>query len=195
VAASNLAAVPDSQVFTQIPDVDQLNDLIKAQSPDTIVMVLRAVGELSGDQSMTPPEGPKDLSKSWMDLTKDPNNLEFGSIRRAWVNLVMNADDTAVRLAMNKAAIDLAKGIASNPAKVVVQSQADDPLGSTHHEAGTMWIGSPGSSITNKDGRFHHINNAFVAGPVLFPRIGSANPSLTAMALARNTASVIVGSL
>jgi len=195
VAASNLASVPDSQVFTQIPDVDLLNDLIKAQSPDTIVMVLRGVGELSGDRAMTPPEGPKDPSKSWMDLTKDPNNLEFGSVRRAWVNLVMNADDTSVRLAMNKAAIDLAKGIATNPAKVVVKSQGDDPLGSTHHEAWTMWMGSLGSSITDKDGRFHHINNAYVAGPALFPRIGSANPSLTAMALARNTASVIVGSL
>jgi hypothetical protein len=33
------------------------------------------------------------------------------------------------------------------------------------------------------------------AGPALFPRIGSANPSLTAMALARNTAQVIVNSL
>jgi choline dehydrogenase-like flavoprotein len=52
-----------------------------------------------------------------------------------------------------------------------------------------------GSSITNKDGRFHHIGNAFVAGPALFPRIGSANPSLTALALARHTARVIVDSL
>lgn len=144
---------------------------------------------------MTPPEGPKDVTKSWVDLTKDPNNLEFGDTRRGWVNLVMNPDDTSVRLAMNKAAIDLAKGIANNPAKVVVQSQVDDPLGSTHHEAGTLVMGSPGSSVTDKDGRFHHISNAFVAGPALFPRIGSANPSLTALALARNTAQVVADSL
>jgi choline dehydrogenase-like flavoprotein len=195
IAASNLSSVPDSQVFTQIPDVDLVGDLIQAQSPDTILMVLRAVGELSGDQSMTPPDGPKDITKSWVDLTKDPNNLEFGDVRRAWVNLVMNADDTSVRLAMNKTAIDLAKNIADNPAKVVVQSQTDDPLGSTHHEAGTLFMGSPGSSVTDKDGRFHHISNAFVAGPALFTRIGSANPSLTAMALARNTAQVVVNSL
>ena len=96
---------------------------------------------------------------------------------------------------MNKAAIDLARGIANNPANVVVNSQMNDALGSTHHEAGTMWMGSPRSSITNKDGRFHHISNAYVVGPALFPRIGSANPSLTAMALARDTASVIVSSL
>jgi hypothetical protein len=79
VAASNLNSAPDSQVFTQIPDIDLRDDVIKAQSPTTIGLVLRAVGELSGDRSMTPVEGPKDTSKSWIDLTKDPNNLEFGS--------------------------------------------------------------------------------------------------------------------
>jgi hypothetical protein len=195
IAASNLSSAPDSQVFTQIPDVDLLGDVINAQSPNTIGMVLRAVGELSGDQSMTPVEGPKNVVKSWVDLTKDPNNLEFGT-RRAWVNLVMNADDTTVRLAMNKAAIDLAKAIATDPTKVVIQSQGDDPLGSTHHEAGTLWMGSDGTnSVTDKDGRFHNVQNTYVAGPALFPRIGSANPTLTALALARNTAHVIANSL
>src|SRR5262249_62375236 len=108
---------------------------------------------------------------------------------------VKNSDDDTVRSAMNKAAIDLAKKIATNPSKVVIESQKDDPLGSTHHEAGTLWVGAPGSSITNKDGKFHHISNAYVAGPALFPRIGSANPTLTALALARNTASAIVNVL
>jgi choline dehydrogenase-like flavoprotein len=192
IAASNLARVPDSQVFSQIPDVDLLNDIIQAQSPDTIRIVFRAVGELSGDQSMGPPQGPKDPAKCWVNLTSDPNNIEFANTRRAWVNLVANADDLKVRQAMNAAAVDLAKKIANDPTQVVIESQGDDPLGSTHHEAGTLWMGVPGASITDKDGRFHHISNAYVAGPALFPRIGSANPSLTAFALARNTAFVIV---
>ena len=172
-----------------------LGDVINAQSPNTIGMVLRAVGELSGDRSMTSVEGPKDVTKSWVDLTKDPNNLEFGT-RRAWVNLVINADDTAVRLAMNKAAIDLAKGIANDPTKVIIQSQGDDPIGSTYHEDGTLWMGSDSTnSVTDKDGRFHNVQNSYVAGPALIPRIGSANPTLTALALARNTAHVIANSL
>lgn len=195
IAASNLRSVPDSQVFAQIPDVDLLRDLITAQSPTTIRMVLRAVGELSGDQSMTPPNGPKDVAKSWVDLTKDGDNLEFGDTRRAWVNLVANTDDLAVRTAMNAAAIDLARNIASDPTQVFIESQVNDPLGSTHHEAGTLWMGSPGASLTDKNGRFHHVSNAYVAGPALFPRLGSANPSLTAAALARNTASVIAAGL
>ena len=53
----------------------------------------------------------------------------------------------------------------------------------------------PSSSLTDLSGRFHHIDNVHVAGPALFPTIGSANPSLTATALARRTARSIADSL
>src|SRR5206468_9670287 len=43
-------------------------------------------------------------------------------------------------------------------------------------------------------GKFHHLDNVYVAGPALFPVIGSANPSLTATTLARRTADAIVSS-
>src|SRR5439155_1297963 len=68
-----------------------------------------------------------------------------------------------------------------------------DLLGTTHHEAGTLWMGASASdSVTDLDGRFHHVTNAYVAGPALFPTLGSANPSLTALALARRSAGAIV---
>src|SRR5258708_29942953 len=68
-----------------------------------------------------------------------------------------------------------------------------DGLGTTHHEAGTLWIGGDtNDSVRNADGRFRHIANAYVAGPALFPTLGSANPSLTAITLARRTAVAIV---
>lgn len=195
-AVSNLSGTPESYgFFRNFLDTGLLQGLMKAQSSDTVIMVVCAVGELSSDRSMTPPEGPKDQTKSWVTLTDDPNNLEFGDTRRAWVNLVMNSDDAAVSLAMNEAVINLAGNVAKDPAKAAVHLQRDVALGSCHHEAGTLFMGSPGSSVTDKDGKFHHISNAFVAGPALFTRIGSANPSLTAMALARNTAQVIVSSL
>ena len=53
VAAPNLNSAPDSRVFTQIPDIDLRNDVTNAQSPTTIGMVLRAVGELSGSANPT----------------------------------------------------------------------------------------------------------------------------------------------
>jgi 3-keto-disaccharide hydrolase/GMC oxidoreductase len=65
-------------------------------------------------------------------------------------------------------------------------------LGTTHHEAGTLWMGDPGSSVTDITGRFHNVVNANAAGPALFPTLGSANPTLTALALAHRTAQAIV---
>src|SRR5262249_2759244 len=52
-------------------------------------------------------------------------------------------------------------------------------IGTTHHESGTLWMGTdPTRSVTNEDGRFHHVDNAYVAGPALHPTAGSANPTL-----------------
>ena len=50
----------------------------------------------------------------------------------------------------------------------------------------------PTKSVTDLNGRFHHLSNAYVAGPAIFPALGSANPSLTALTLARRTALAIV---
>jgi choline dehydrogenase-like flavoprotein len=73
------------------------------------------------------------------------------------------------------------------------RNKVRDGLGTTHHEAGTLWMGTdPMTSVTDLDGRFHHIINTYVAGPALFPTIGSANPSLTGLSLARKTALTIV---
>src|SRR5215831_3450596 len=55
-------------------------------------------------------------------------------------------------------------------------------------------MGDPGASITDTNGKFHNIDNAYVAGPALFPSLGSANPSLTALSLARKIANTLIGS-
>ena len=61
-----------------------------------------------------------------------------------------------------------------------------DGLGTTHHEAGTLRFGDdPNKSVTDANCRFHNITNTYVAGPALFPTIGSPNPMLTGVALAR----------
>lgn len=55
-----------------------------------------------------------------------------------------------------------------------------------------MFTGAPGNSLTDTSGRLHGIDNVYVAGPALFPTLGSANPSLTALSLAHRTAQTIV---
>jgi hypothetical protein len=68
-----------------------------------------------------------------------------------------------------------------------------DGLGTTHHETGTLWMGTdPAQSVTDQEGRFHHTENLYAAGPCLFPSIGSPNPMLTGIALARRTGDRII---
>lgn len=53
-------------------------------------------------------------------------------------------------------------------------------------------MGAAGSSFTDTNGKFHTTDNVYVAGPAIFPSLGSANPSLTALSLARKTAQSII---
>jgi len=67
-----------------------------------------------------------------------------------------------------------------------------DPEGSTHHDAGTLWMGSdPATSVTNEFGRIHDTTNCYVDAPALFPSLGSPNPMLTGVALSRRTADML----
>ena len=190
VTAAAVAGGSEDDMFRMIPDIDLLDQTLAAQQEDWIVITLRGIAEMNGDRSSNANKQ-TGRSPSWVDLSDQTD--EFG-MRRAWVNLVANQDDNTLWDIMDKAALDLANAVANNdPAKISVVGQARDGLGTTHHEAGTLWMGaSPNESVTNLDGRFHHISNAYVAGPALFPTLGSANPSLTAAALARRTAQAIV---
>jgi 3-keto-disaccharide hydrolase/GMC oxidoreductase len=69
-----------------------------------------------------------------------------------------------------------------------VIQQNRDGLGTTHHETGTLWMGTdPARSVADGTGRFHETENLYAAGPCLFPSIGSPNPMLTGIAMARLT--------
>ncbi len=50
----------------------------------------------------------------------------------------------------------------------------------------------PAASVTNGDGRFWNVENAYVVGPALFPTIGSPNPMLTGIALSRRLADHLI---
>lgn len=96
---------------------------------------------------------------------------------------------------MEDAAVALLQAMAGSAANIQNISVTRNGIGGTHHEAGTLWMGPAGSSVADSFGKLHHVANAYVAGPALFPIIGSANPSLTATALARRTADAIVSAL
>lgn len=178
---------------------------VRHDSQEGVSITFRGIGEME-DQRVVSNIDP---ARSWIDLSQETD--QWG-MRRAYVNLVATQNDRQLWAAMDKSAFDLALAMAgNNPTNIqywnapnnqwqAVQPQPDpngrgfwqDFLGTTHHEAGTLFLGNVGSSITDTNGEFHRKDNVYVAGPALFPSLGSANPSLTALSLARRTAGAIV---
>jgi hypothetical protein len=167
----------ETELFMKVPDLDSLNVLRNADD-QFIVITLRGIGEME-------PRNPNSF------VALDPQADEFG-VPRAIVQLVPSAKDNALWATMDKAAKDVGQLFADGGTMVVVEDRRDG-LGTTHHETGTLWLGeNPNDSVTNTDCRFHHVGNAYVAGPALFPSIGSPNPMLTGIAFARRLARKLV---
>jgi len=61
------------------------------------------------------------------------------------------------------------------------------PLGTVDHESCTLAYGG----FLDNDGRVEQNKSVLVVGPSTFPRSGAANPSLTSLALATRTASLV----
>jgi hypothetical protein len=178
----------DDTLFTSVPDLDLLDAIRANQDPAWVPITLRALGQMIGHPSAQPGA----TKQSWINLAlqNDPRTNR----PRAWVNLEPSDADMTAWKDMEDAAVALLKAVAGSPANVQNIQVNRNPIGSTHHEAGTLWMGSAGQSVTDSFGKFHHVANAYVAGPALFPVIGSANPSLTATTLARRTADAVVAS-
>src|SRR6266511_3300441 len=73
-------------------------------------------------------------------------------------------------------------------------SYPDTPYFGAGHIMGTCRMGTDArTSVVDHLGRAHEHPNLYLVGPALFPTIGTANPTLTAAALALRTADAIAG--
>jgi choline dehydrogenase-like flavoprotein len=221
-AAAVTGADSESTMFRMVPDIELLDKMMASQNADSIVITFRGIGEMVGNKDPNAakntgnPPNFIDLSdqtdefnmrRAWVNLVKTQQDDDL------WKAMDEGALALALKMAgsannieyfynkngpLNAPASDF--GWHKDPPPLSLSNDRNNPnnkvrdgLGTTHHEAGTLWIGADtNDSVTNADGRFHHIANAYVAGPGLFPTLGSANPSLTAITLARRTAVAIV---
>jgi choline dehydrogenase-like flavoprotein len=183
----------DVELFQKVPDID-LQKPFRAADLDHVVITLRSIGE-------TQPRNPKNR------ITLKLDALDEAGVPRAFVEIgdprepeqatdtQQTKNDRALWAVMDKTAEEVAK-VFNGGTMPEVLSNARDGMGTTHHEAGPLWIGDdPAGSVTNADGRFHFVDNAYVAGPALFPTVGSPNPMLTGTALARRTADRLLASM
>jgi choline dehydrogenase-like flavoprotein len=187
----------EAELFKKIPDVDTFQRF-RAATDTEVVITIRGIGEME-------PQNPDSF------VRLDPEADEFG-VRRVYVSIMPSAKDQELWEAMDKASDDVALIFAGGQGYEVFEPGAPlkihglaagtkartvlpfapprrDGLGTTHHEAGPLWMGEdPTSSVADPGGRFHHVANAYALGPALFPSTGSPNPMLTGVALARRMA-------
>jgi choline dehydrogenase-like flavoprotein len=188
----------EAELFKKVPDYDSV-DLLNQSDDKTVVITIRGIGETEGRNP-----------GSFIRLAKDKPADEVG-LSRAFITYNLNNNDMLLWDAMDKASDDVAKVFAdgknfevlSNTEKWLPANAASDlkamlpydyrynggrrdGMGTTHHEAGTLWMGTdPVDSVTDTNGKFHFVTNAYAAGPILFPTVGSPNPMLTGVALSR----------
>jgi GMC oxidoreductase len=182
-AADDREGNADEFLFSMIPDMDLLQQILDAERAEFVAMTFRGFAETKGvkDQPIGDPK------LRWIDLS--PERDEFG-FRRAFVNLAINAAESRLWNAMDKATVDLARKLANDDNRAIrFVLSARDGLGTTYHESGTLWMGDdPATSVTDTNGRFHHVANAYCTDQALFPTVGSANPALTGLTLTRKIA-------
>jgi choline dehydrogenase-like flavoprotein len=172
----SLGTDSEAELFKKIPDIDLLHTF-RSVDETTIVVTIRGIGEMQA-------------GNPGCSVGLDPEPDEYG-IPRAFVSVADprapggNPNDLELWDAMDASADQVAAVLAGGSSFEVLGRQRDG-LGTTHHEAGTLRIGTdPATSATNPDCRLHHVENAYVVGPALWPTIGSPNPMLTGVALAR----------
>jgi hypothetical protein len=187
---------PDANLYRLVPDLNIQQQIADQFQSDKIRIVLRASGQVHGGRAA--PIG--DPNFDYVNLAGDADfDHQFGH-RRAWVQFnrsdhfndaiwqEMHDTGHAIARAMNGGTPPQYRG---NFTIDAVKRQQG--VGTTFHDAGCLWMGDdPNASVTDVHGHFHHVTNAYCCDQALFTTIGSANPALTGITLARRLANDIV---
>lgn len=193
-AATN-ADGPDDNMYKMIPDLDIQSQIAQEFDADKIGLVLRASGEVQGGRDFP-------IGNPGFDYIDLAGNADFDQIfnhRRAWVqfksgNHLNNPIWTDIFDTGHAIARTLASGGSlTYTGNILNDTDRKQGVGTTFHDAGTLWMGDdPQTSVTDVNGHFHHVTNAYCSDQALFTTIGSANPVLTGLALSRKVAVDIV---
>jgi choline dehydrogenase-like flavoprotein len=182
-ASADVGLNSDALLYSMIPDIDQLDAILANQNSDTISITVRGESQMIGDKTTPVPNG----NGRWINLS--PVEMDEFGVPRAFVQFVTTPGEEALANSMNEAIASLARELGATD----IQGPFRDPLGSTYHEAGTLWMGDErATSVTNTNGGFHHVENAYCADQSLFVNVGSVNPTLTGLVLSRKVAEAVV---
>ena len=214
---SKIGADSEAELVKKIPTLEHLQSMLNA-TDDTVVITIRGIGDMTPNN----PDSFIDLSATETDFGRPkavvhlgnckataqdfPGSAQTQNDRTTWDSMDAVSDKIALIFAGNEpfeilpdatSAIPVPAGTKTERlAALATFKRRRDDLGTTHHDAGTMRMGdNVADSVTNDFGRIHDTTNCYVAGPALFPTIGSPNPMLTSVALGRRTAFLLNGSV
>jgi choline dehydrogenase-like flavoprotein len=180
------AVNPDNNpnvIYRMVPDLDAAR-MIAEQGADlsaTVNIAILGIGELRGERKGSIITDPQ---KNWANLASEDQNDPIFQHRRLFTHYADESqnpmwndmDDAFNRLIQALGAVELS-------------DTGQQGLGTTWHEAGTLWMGDdPYASVTDVNARFHHVGNVVCVDQAIFPTVGSANPVLTGLSLARKAA-------
>ncbi len=215
-----LGADSEAELFKKIPTLEHLQDMLRA-TDNTVVITIRGIG----DMTVRNPDSFIDLSTLETDFDRPkavvhlgnakampqefPGSVQTQNDRTTWNEMDAVADKIALIFAGNEPfdilasanrVIPVPTGTRAKRLSILAAFNVDqgrrDDLGTTHHDAGTMRMGDDvADAVTNDFGRIHDTTNCYVAGPALFPTVGSPNPMLTGVALSRRTTDLLNGSV
>jgi choline dehydrogenase-like flavoprotein len=201
----------EAELFKKIPNIDDL-DQFRDLTDKWVVVTVRGIGEMVGDKTSADPQNRVKLGTgSVTGLPPAMVRLETNWSSSADPRATDSTDPTRTKendlwKAMNATAIEIANAFAglgpiqymsrpndpgnshwqSNPP---IEDLCKDSLSSTHHESGTLWMGeSAATSVSDHTGRIWELQNLHAVGPALLPTMGSPNPMLSGVALARRAA-------
>lgn len=205
----------EAELFKKIPTLEHLADMLRAND-DTVVITIRGIGDMTPrnpdsfvdlstvDTDFDRPKAVVHLGNAKASPQEFPGSAETRNDRATWDAMDAVSDKIALIFAGSQpfdvlpnanSAITIPAGTpAQRLAALAAFKNRRDDLGTTHHDAGTMRMGDTiADAVTNDFGRIHDTTNGYVAGPALFPTVGSPNPMLTGVALGRRTADLLNG--
>jgi choline dehydrogenase-like flavoprotein len=217
ITASGLGKLGDNseaELFQKVPDVEHLEAMLNATDTHVVITV-RCIGEMTTHNR----DSFIRLSSTATDFNRPAAEVTIADVRdgssttpqseidkKVWNAMDALADQVTVAFA-NKQAFDVLAndGTTINMPANTTPDQVKaaypypgrrDRLGTTHHDAGTLFMGTDVStSVTNEFGRIHDTTNCYVASPAIFPALGSPNPMLTGVALARRTSDMLTANV
>jgi choline dehydrogenase-like flavoprotein len=211
-----LGADAEAEMFKKMPTIEHVQEMMRA-TDDTVVICVRGIGDMAAgnaDSFVSLSTTKFEFDRAVADVTlgnakakpsEFPGSAQTNIDRATWdeMDVVGNeialafAGDLEFEILDGARVIPVAKGTHADRLKAFDQIKGRrDDLGTTHHDAGTLWMGDDvATSVTNEYGRIHDTTNCYVAGPALFPTVGSPNPMLTGVALGRRSADQLAASV